>query len=89
MLSIHFILTHFRIKIHFMSHLLFKLVLFVYIHDMSKYTGLPTKKETLKTIQDMTIQDMTIQDMTIQDMTIQDMTNPRYDDFKSGVFAFN
>ena len=62
-----------------MSHLLFKLVLFVYIHDMSKYTGLPTKKETLKTIQDM----------TIQDMTIQDMTNPRYDDFKSGVFAFN
>ena len=53
-----------------MSHLLFKLVLFVYIHDMSKYTGLPTKKETLKTIQDM----------TIQDMTIQDMTNPRYDD---------
>ena len=60
-------------------HLLFKLVLFVYIHDMSKYTGLPTKKETLKTIQDM----------TIQDMTIQDMTNPRYDDFKSDVFAFN
>ena len=48
-----------------MSHLLFKLVLFVYIHDMSKYTGLPTKKETLKTIQDMTIQDMTTQDMTI------------------------
>ena len=46
-------------------HLLFKLVLFVYIHDMSKYTGLPTKKETLKTIQDMTIQDMTTQDMTI------------------------
>ena len=68
-LSIHFILTHFRIKIHFMSiHLLFKLVLFVYIHDMSKWlnqsgpilnsyynTGLPTKNETLKTNQDMTI----------------------------------
>ena len=51
-------------------HLLFKLVLFVYIHDMSKYTGLPTKKESLKTIQDLTIQDMTIQDMTTQDMTI-------------------